>query len=173
MNKNKDEFQALLDQVRESADYDAEVLRQSFADQLWSALSAEQGKQADVARRAGVTRQFLTRVFQGKRNLTLKTIAKLAHAVNLRAHLHLAPSQVDCEWHHFWKEDPRRTLLADHFNVRAAQSYTLTALPPDQREFETPDHVILAGDFDIEETRSYTVSTLAPAKANEEIPAAA
>jgi transcriptional regulator with XRE-family HTH domain len=173
MNKNRDQFEKLLDEVRENPKYDAEMLCQTFADQLWTALDAAHLRQADIARSAGVSRQFLTRVFQGKRNLTLKTIAKLAHAANLRAHLHLAPAQVECEWQHFWKEDPRQTFLNYHFKVKEGRSYTLTALSPDQRNCDTADNAILTGDFDVEETHPHKLSKFAAVQAHEEIGAAA
>jgi transcriptional regulator with XRE-family HTH domain len=131
MKQKHDRFRELTDRVRASIEYQAETLSQTFADQLWNAVSAQKIRQAEVARRAHVSRQFLTRVFKGDQNLTLKTIAKLANAADQRVYLHLAPADIECEWHRFYKADPRAALLRDNFTVdRACSHNTLSAVTP-------------------------------------------
>lgn len=101
MNTERDEFQDLLAEVRSSAEYRLEDLVQSFSDELWAEMNAQQITKAELARRAGVNRQFLTGIFRGKPNLTVRTMVKLAEAVGLRLCQHLAPKDVECEWFHF------------------------------------------------------------------------
>jgi DNA-binding XRE family transcriptional regulator len=101
MNTERDELQDLLAEVRSSAEYRLEDLVQSFSDELWAEMNAQQITKAELARRAGVNRQFLTGIFRGKPNLTVRTMVKLAEAVGLRVCQHLAPKEVECEWFHF------------------------------------------------------------------------
>jgi transcriptional regulator with XRE-family HTH domain len=109
--KNKKDLSDLLQEVRNSFKYRLESLTQTFSDELWLAMSARELSQAQLARNAGVGRQFLTRVFRGKPNLTLKTMEKLAEAVGHRLCLHLAPAEVNCEWIHVIKSDSHESIL--------------------------------------------------------------
>jgi transcriptional regulator with XRE-family HTH domain len=101
MNTERDEFRDLLAEVRSSEEYRLEDFVQSFSDELWAEMSAQKITKAELARRAGINRQFLTGIFRGKHNLTARTMVKLAEALGLRVCQHLAPKDVECEWFHF------------------------------------------------------------------------
>lgn len=54
--------------------------------------------QAELARRVGVSRGYISRVFRGLENLTLETMTKLAIAVGGSVRLHVAPQDRVTRW---------------------------------------------------------------------------
>ena len=115
--RNKKDLSDLLHEVRNSFEYRLESITQTFSDELWLAMSARDLNQAQLARNAGVSRQFLTRIFRGIPNLTLKTMAKLAEAVSYRLYLHLAPAELNCEWIHVINYESHESVLGGAADV--------------------------------------------------------
>jgi hypothetical protein len=89
-----------LESARLTLGYQASYFRETFSDELWQAMDHRGLNQADFAEKASVPKQFLTKVFRGG-NCTMDTIVKLAFALNYRAHIHLTPNDVACEWIHW------------------------------------------------------------------------
>src|SRR5262245_60787459 len=54
--------------------------------------------QAELARRVGVSRGYISRVFRGRENLTLETMTKLAVAVGGSVRVHVAPQNRVTRW---------------------------------------------------------------------------
>jgi transcriptional regulator with XRE-family HTH domain len=88
-----------LDRARKSLPYQVEYLKGIHADELWQAMEHRALNQVEFAERAGVTKQFLTKVFRGG-NCTIETIVKLAFALNYKVSIHLTPREVGCAWMH-------------------------------------------------------------------------
>lgn len=104
--KEDQKLQRRLESARQTAAYQLEAAIHTFSDELWEAMEARGLSQADLARKAGVSRQFLTKVFRGDNNFTLETMVKLAFAVGHKVNVHLSPAEVECEWQHFFKTKP-------------------------------------------------------------------
>jgi transcriptional regulator with XRE-family HTH domain len=102
--KDDPRLQKKLAAARETLAYQLEHAIGTFGDELWEAMQNRGIPQAELARRARVSRQFLTKVFRGDNNFTLETMVKLANVVGCRLYLHLAPADLHCEWQHFFKE---------------------------------------------------------------------
>lgn len=118
--KNKQDLSDLLLETRNTFEYRLESLAQTFSDELWLAMSSRNLNQAKLARNAGLGRQFLTRIFRGKPNMTLKTMAKLAEAVGHRLCLHLAPADFSCEWIHVMKHKAQASIVVSSTAVPEA-----------------------------------------------------
>ena len=88
-----------LNKTRQTLPYQSAYFKETFSDELWQAMENRGFNQAKFAEQAGVSKQFLTKVFKGG-NCTMETIVKLAYALNFRAHIHLTPKNVGCEWIH-------------------------------------------------------------------------
>jgi hypothetical protein len=88
-----------LNKARQTLPYQAAYFKETFSDELWLAMEHRNLNQAQFAEKADVSKQFLTKVFRGG-NCTMETIVKLAFALNYRAHIHLTPNDVACEWIH-------------------------------------------------------------------------
>lgn len=92
-------LQRRLEATRKSLGYQTAYFRETFSDELWQAMEHRGLTQAEFAEKANVPKQFLTKVFKGG-NCTSDTIVKLAHALNYKAHVHLTPNDIECEWIH-------------------------------------------------------------------------
>ena len=88
-----------LNQTRKSLPYQIEYFQGNYADELWQAMEHRGLNQVKFAEQAGVTKQFLTKVFRGG-NFTGATMVKLAFALNYKVHVHLTPNEVGCAWMH-------------------------------------------------------------------------
>jgi transcriptional regulator with XRE-family HTH domain len=76
-------------QARDVA-YWSELAFLSFTEDLLK-MMGEEVSQAELARRVGVSRGYISRVFRGTENLTLETMTKLALAVGGSVRLSVAP----------------------------------------------------------------------------------
>lgn len=83
-------------QARDVA-YWSEAAFVSFTEDLLN-LMGDSVSQAELARRVGVSRGYISRVFRGVENLTLETMTKLAIAVGGSVRLHVAPQDRVTRW---------------------------------------------------------------------------
>jgi len=89
-----------LDEARKKLPYQIEYFQGNYADELWQAMEHRGLNQVEFAERAGVPKQFLTKVFRGG-NCTGATMVKLAFALNYKLNIHLTPNEVGCAWMHY------------------------------------------------------------------------
>lgn len=61
-------------------------------------LMGDSVTQAELARRVGVSRGYISRVLRGHENLTLETMTRLALAVGGSVRLHVAPQDQATRW---------------------------------------------------------------------------
>ena len=80
-------------QTRDVA-YLSEVAFLSFTEDLLK-MMGDKVSEAELARRVGVSRGYISRVFGGLENLTLETMTKLAVALGGSVRLHIAPQEAD------------------------------------------------------------------------------
>lgn len=64
--------------------YEQERLLVEAAEQVSAAMESAGVSKAELARRLGKTRGFITQVLSGERNMTLRTLADLASALDTR-----------------------------------------------------------------------------------------
>ena len=78
--------------------YQAETLAVAFLAELTAFRQAHYLSNAELARRAGVSPAYITKVFRGPSNLSIATLTKLAGAIGCKVHLHLANHDADVRW---------------------------------------------------------------------------
>ena len=88
-----------LDRIRRGLPYQVEQAQGIYADELWQAMEHRSLNQVDFAKKAGVPKQFLTKVFRGG-NCTIETMVKLAFALDYKVSIHLTPIEIGCAWIH-------------------------------------------------------------------------
>lgn len=91
-------FGQLYAKVEPTPAYQAEKLAVSFLAELNAFMHAHGVTNAELARRAGVSPAYITKVFRGPSNLSIETLTKLADAVECKVHLHLASQGADVRW---------------------------------------------------------------------------
>ena len=91
-------FGQLYAKVEPTPAYQAEKLAVSFLAELNAFMQTHGLSNAELARRAGVSPAYITKVFRGPSNLSIETLTKLADAVGCKVHLHLANQSADVRW---------------------------------------------------------------------------
>jgi plasmid maintenance system antidote protein VapI len=93
-----DSFHRMVDEARQSPDYWVEVPIIEFTQEV-SGLMEKQGvSRAELARRLGSSRAYVTKLLDGNANFTLYTMTKVAMALGAAVHVHLAPQSADVRW---------------------------------------------------------------------------
>lgn len=95
---SKKSFAALYAKLESTPAYQAEKLAVAFLAELNAFMQAHGVSNAELARRAGVSPAYITKVFRGPSNLSIETLTKLADAVGCKVHLHLASNGTAVRW---------------------------------------------------------------------------
>ena len=82
------EFEEMMAKVRQDLSYKAAYLGEKISDDLWRAMESRSLSERDLARRAGISRKTLTKVFKGG-DCTLATLTKLIFALQCRLEIRL------------------------------------------------------------------------------------
>lgn len=82
-------LEKVLDRARQSVTYHTEAAILEFTADVERAMLEEKVSRAELARRAGVSPAYVTKVLRGSANFTIKSMVMLARAlgVNLRINL--------------------------------------------------------------------------------------
>lgn len=93
-----DSFAALYDNMEASPKYQAEKLSVGFLSDVHQYMSEHGVSKAELARRAGCSPAYITKLFNGSTNISVETMAKLAVALNCQIHFHLACKDARVRW---------------------------------------------------------------------------
>lgn len=103
-------FQALVERIRDSETYDKEVVRDEISEQINQLMKRENVSKAELARRLEKSRAYVTKILQGNANFTLDTLVQIARALGYRYTLLFVPKEA--EW---------RAAGEIHLSARAAR----------------------------------------------------
>jgi transcriptional regulator with XRE-family HTH domain len=81
----------MLEEARQSVDYWAEGSIVEFTEALWARMEEEKVSRAELARRLGTSKAYVTKVLGGNANFTLYSLAKLALAVGAKVRVSIEP----------------------------------------------------------------------------------
>ncbi len=95
---SKKSFAALYEKLESTPAYQAEKVAVAFLAELNALMRQHKVSNAELARRAGVSPAYITKVFRGPSNLSIETLTKLADAIGCRVHFHLANHGADVRW---------------------------------------------------------------------------
>ncbi len=73
-------------------------LEMEFTEELCRLMEEQGVSRAELARRAGTSPAYITKILRGNTNFTLATMAKLARALGMEVRLHLAPRGSRTVW---------------------------------------------------------------------------
>jgi transcriptional regulator with XRE-family HTH domain len=91
-------FEELTRGYEVDPEYQAEYLKLVFGAELGKLMEQQGVSQAELARRIGCSRAYVTRVLRSNLNPTLETLTKLAIALGARVSLHLHPRDTVVQW---------------------------------------------------------------------------
>jgi plasmid maintenance system antidote protein VapI len=87
-----------LDRVETSPDYWHEGAILDFTLDLQRRMEEQEISRAELARRMGTSRAYITRLLGGDANFTLMTMVKLSMAVGGALHLHISDQKATTRW---------------------------------------------------------------------------
>lgn len=86
-----DRYRKMIEEARQSVDYWAEGSIVEFTEALWARMEEEGVSRAELARRLGTSKAYVTKVLGGNANFTLYSMAKLALAVGGKVRIGIEP----------------------------------------------------------------------------------
>jgi transcriptional regulator with XRE-family HTH domain len=99
LEENLKRYRKFFTEVEASPDYWHEVAVMEFTMDLYRLMEEQQVSRAELARRMGTSRAYITRLLGGDANFTLMTMVKVAMALDGALHVHIADKRADTRWH--------------------------------------------------------------------------
>jgi transcriptional regulator with XRE-family HTH domain len=89
-----------------------EALIVEVAEQIWAAMDAAKVSKSEIAARLGKSKAFISQMLNGSRNMTLRSLADLAHSFGYRVHFSVEKQEVSDAW------VPLKDAIVVQFNQR-------------------------------------------------------
>jgi len=84
-------FEQMLDQARDTFEFRLETVIIEFTEKIATIMEEKNITRAELARRLGVSRAFVTKLLNGNPNLTIKTMMSIADVLGCDVNLDLYP----------------------------------------------------------------------------------
>lgn len=88
----------MFKEARQSVDYWVAIPIDEFTEDVCRLMERQGVSRAELARRLGTSRAYVTKLLDGNANFTLETMTKVAMALGTAVHVHLAPQDADVRW---------------------------------------------------------------------------
>jgi len=96
MRQSVDE--SFINQYKKDIDFLVEEQKIAILEEVIALMKEKGISRAELARRLGTSRAYITRMFRLKSNFTLKTLVQLAHALGTKISIHLCEPEVQTVW---------------------------------------------------------------------------
>lgn len=91
-------YRKTFEEAETHADYWMAIPVLEFSDELSRLMKEKNVSRAELARRIGTSRAYVTRLLAGSANFTLMTMVKLALALDGAVHIHIADKRAITRW---------------------------------------------------------------------------
>lgn len=98
-------FNQMAAEARKSVGYWAEIPIVEFTEDIFRLMEEQGVSKAELARRLGTSRAYVTKLLGGDANFTLQTMTRVAMALGAAVHVHVAPQAATVHWR---EASPRR-----------------------------------------------------------------
>lgn len=98
LKKNLERYRQFLEEARQSVDYWVDGPITEFAEDIWRLMEEQKVSRAELARRLGTSRAYVTKLLGGNANFTLQTMTKVAMALGATVHVHVADQKAVTRW---------------------------------------------------------------------------
>jgi len=98
LKKNLEGYRQTLQEARTSVDYWVDCPITEFIEDVWRLMEEQKVSRAELARRLGTSRAYVTKLLGGNANFTLQTMTKVAMALGSQVHVHVAGQEVLTRW---------------------------------------------------------------------------
>jgi transcriptional regulator with XRE-family HTH domain len=99
LEQNLERYRRFFERAEASPFYWHEFAVTQFTEDLCRLMEEKKVSRAELARRIGTSRAYITKLLGGNANFTLMTMVKLAMALDGAVHVHIADRQADVRWH--------------------------------------------------------------------------
>lgn len=89
--KSTAKFAEMFRRAERSESFRAEKIKIEIAEQICLAMERQQVSRAELARRLGKSRAYISRVLQGSANFTLESLSRISSALSCRLELQFLP----------------------------------------------------------------------------------
>src|SRR6266849_3321550 len=93
--ENKSEvttFQKMVQRLENSGHLHVEVAKTEIAENIYLAMKREDVSKAELARRLGKSRAYVTQILQGSVNFTIESLVRIATVLDCELDMRLAPN---------------------------------------------------------------------------------
>ena len=98
LKKNLERYRQMLAEARSSVDYWVDGPITEFIEDIWRLMEEQKVSRAELARRLGTSRAYVTKLLGGNANFTLQTMTKVAMALGSTVHVHVADQKAVTRW---------------------------------------------------------------------------
>lgn len=98
LEENLAEYRQLLLDARSSVDYWVDVPITEFVEGIHRLMEERGVSRAELARRLGTSRAYVTKLLGGNANFTLETMTKVAMALGAKVHVHVSDQAAHTRW---------------------------------------------------------------------------
>ena len=91
-------FRQFIREAESSVDYWVDGPITEFAEDVWRLMEEQKVSRAELARRLGTSRAYVTKLLGGNANFTLQTMTKVAMALGATVHVHIADQKAITRW---------------------------------------------------------------------------
>lgn len=86
-------FAALFRRLGETDGYHVEAAKIDIAEEIYVAMETQDITRAELARRLGRSRQYVTKILRGSANFTLESLVKISLALGRQLEVKMAPAK--------------------------------------------------------------------------------
>jgi plasmid maintenance system antidote protein VapI len=97
--ENLKRYRQMFEEAEASVDYWLAGPVTDFTEDLCRLMNERDISRAELARRMGTSRAYITKLLGGNANFTLTTMVKLAMAVGGAVHVHISDQRAVTRWH--------------------------------------------------------------------------
>jgi plasmid maintenance system antidote protein VapI len=91
-------FRRFIREAESSVDYWVDGPITEFSEDIWRLMEEQKVSRAELARRLGTSRAYVTKLLGGNANFTLHTMTKVAMALGATVHVHVADQKTVTRW---------------------------------------------------------------------------
>lgn len=98
LKKNLARYRQFFEEAQKSVHFWVDGPITEFAEDIWRLMEEQNVSRAELARRLGTSRAYVTKLLGGNANFTLETMTKVAMAFGCTVHVHVADQKATTRW---------------------------------------------------------------------------
>ncbi|HVG10950.1 MAG TPA: helix-turn-helix transcriptional regulator [Thermoanaerobaculia bacterium] len=99
MSEPLEKYRRFIHEAQASVDYWADIPISEFGEDVCRLMEEQGVSRAELARRLGTSRAYVTKLLGGNANFTLQTMAKVAMALGAAVHVHVGLKDRVVRWY--------------------------------------------------------------------------